>query len=91
MTDSLNGTSINPLVMDALREEFADAPHHAHRALYALNAAGFVVVRDSSGLLNHGDTIELVGYQHPDGPWIWLTPYHHGDAPVWRRAEVDPT
>jgi hypothetical protein len=56
------------------------------------------VVRDSSGLLNHGDEMTQVqryGFSLVDHDGRWWRPdatgLPDGAFPVWRRAEVEPT
>jgi hypothetical protein len=102
----MNGRSVdedNPSPQDAIADGFGMAygtdgevevreywSEGAERSLSSLKAAGLVVVRDSSGLLNHGDELmrveraawddgvvqNLAWNRYPDG------------APMWRRVGV---
>jgi hypothetical protein len=88
MTDSLNGTRLN---LDALVELGRDVTECGKHGLNVwcsckvrdlfervLPAAGFVVVRDSSGLLNHGDELRMTSIA---GVPVDLP----RDHPVWTR------
>lgn len=67
----------NPLMGEALRAELAS------HALDGLVLAGFVVIRDASGLLHNGDELTKTTYgELHDGPWEGRF------VPVWRRVET---